>query len=72
MSPLLEIQNLRISFGPLQVVDGVSLSLKEGEFFALVGESGSGKTLTALSVTASFLLPQPLKAAKSFSKKRIS
>ncbi|MBI4436631.1 MAG: ABC transporter ATP-binding protein [Candidatus Omnitrophica bacterium] len=55
MGSLLEIQNLCISFGPFKAVDGVGLTLKEGEFFALVGESGSGKTLTALSVTR--LLP---------------
>jgi len=69
MSPLLEIQNLRISFGPLQVVDGVSLSLKEGEFFALVGESGSGKTLTALSVTRLLPPAATLESGKVFFQK---
>lgn len=70
MKPLLDIQDLRISFGKERVVDGVNLHLEEGEFFALVGESGSGKTLTALSVTR--LLPEAatLESGKIFFKGR--
>jgi microcin C transport system ATP-binding protein len=47
---LLDIRNLRVSFGPAMVVDDVSFSIAPGEKFALVGESGSGKTVTSLSV----------------------
>ena len=57
MNPLLEIQNLRISFGSVKAVNGVDLALQEGEFLALVGESGCGKSVTALSITR--LLPVP-------------
>ncbi|NDB76308.1 MAG: ATP-binding cassette domain-containing protein, partial [Verrucomicrobia bacterium] len=46
--PLLEIQNLRTSFhtrnGIVRAVDGVSLSLRQGEIVGLVGESGCGKS----------------------------
>jgi microcin C transport system ATP-binding protein len=48
--PLLQVENLRIRFGPSVVVDDVSFSIASGEKFALVGESGSGKTVTALAV----------------------
>jgi ABC-type dipeptide/oligopeptide/nickel transport system ATPase component len=52
--PLLEIQDLEISFpapgGWAPVVRGVSLAVGRGEMVGLVGESGSGKTLTALAV----------------------
>lgn len=51
MSPLLEINNLTISFdGAVNAVDGLSLSIREGQTLALVGESGSGKSVSALSV----------------------
>lgn len=45
---LLEIEDLSKSYvdasGPLQVLDGLSLSLDSGETLALTGESGSGKS----------------------------
>jgi len=49
-SPLLEVRDLCVNFGPSRVVDRVSFSVASGEKFALVGESGSGKSVTALSV----------------------
>jgi len=51
---LLEIEDLCTEFsarnGRIHAVDGVSLSIGEGEVVGIVGESGSGKTVTALSV----------------------
>jgi hypothetical protein len=48
--PLLDVQNLRISFAGKSVVHGIDFSIAPGEKLALVGESGSGKTVTALSL----------------------
>jgi microcin C transport system ATP-binding protein len=50
LPPLLEVKDLRVSFGGKEVVHGVDLSISPGEKLALVGESGSGKTVTALSL----------------------
>ena len=51
---LLEIENLNVSFGrpqaPLIAVEGVDLSLNEGEVVGVVGESGSGKSVSALAI----------------------
>lgn len=62
MSPeLLTIRNLSTYFfthdGVVKAVDGVSLSLNEGDTLGLVGESGCGKSVTALSILR--LIPQP-------------
>lgn len=47
---MLEICDLRIWFGPSEVVRGVSLTIERGEVLGLVGESGSGKSVTALAI----------------------
>lgn len=51
---LLEIKNLHINFGtkkgPLRIINGVDLSLNEGEVLSIVGESGCGKSVTAMSI----------------------
>jgi oligopeptide/dipeptide ABC transporter ATP-binding protein len=54
MAPLLSIEDLNVRYdsprGPVRAVDGLNLSLIEGETYALVGESGCGKTATAYSI----------------------
>ena len=56
MEPILELRNVCKSFGPHRVLDGVSLSIPHGSFFALLGPSGCGKT-TTLRLTAGFEVP---------------
>jgi len=49
----IEIENLHLSFGKTEVLSGVNLSIKPGEFFAFLGPSGSGKS-TLLRAIAGF------------------
>lgn len=42
--PLLRTEDLHKSFGSLQVLRGIDLSLRQGEKLAIIGPSGSGKT----------------------------
>jgi peptide/nickel transport system ATP-binding protein len=59
MGDLLEVSELRTDIrqrrGTVHAVDGVSLTLGEGQILGLVGESGSGKTMTGMSIVR--LLP---------------
>ena len=56
---LLEIRNLVVEFatiaGAFRAVDGIDISLDEGELLGVVGESGSGKSVTMLALMG--LLP---------------
>ena len=56
---LLEIRNLSVEFqtslGPFRAVDGIDITLEEGDLLGVVGESGSGKSVTMLALMG--LLP---------------
>ena len=51
---LLDIKNLRVEFGaekaPFTAVDGLDLTIDQGEVVGIVGESGSGKSVTSLAL----------------------
>ncbi|MFI8217391.1 dipeptide ABC transporter ATP-binding protein [Streptomyces sp. NPDC085932] len=44
---LVDVRDLRVDFGGLRAVDGLSFRLAQGAALALVGESGSGKSTVA-------------------------
>jgi putrescine transport system ATP-binding protein len=54
--PLLRIDTVVKKFGAFRAVDGLSLDIRAGEFFALLGPSGCGKT-TLLRMLAGFETP---------------
>lgn len=43
-TPLVEMRDIRVSFGGLHAVDGVTITLNPGEVVALVGGNGAGKS----------------------------
>ena len=45
-SPAIEVRGLRKSYGSLEAVRGIDLSVSSGECFALLGPNGAGKTTT--------------------------
>src|SRR5260221_7803438 len=51
---MLLIDNLEVALdadaGLVKAIDGLTLSIRRGETFALVGESGCGKSMTALAL----------------------
>ncbi len=49
-APLLQVRNLTIAIGGLDVVRDVSLALDDGKTLGLVGESGCGKSITMLAI----------------------
>ena len=51
-----EFERVSRVYGAVRAVDGVSLSIPDGEFFSLLGPSGSGKT-TCLRLIAGFEQP---------------
>ena len=56
MEVILDIQDVRKSFGSLQALDGVTLAVKEKEVHILIGPNGSGKT-TLINVVSGFYRP---------------
>ena len=48
---LLEVNGLKVAYGGIQAVKGVSFEVQEGELVSLIGANGAGKTTTLKAVT---------------------
>ncbi len=53
MNSVIEVSELRKSYGALSVVKGISLSINKGEIFAILGPNGAGKT-TSVEILEGF------------------
>jgi branched-chain amino acid transport system ATP-binding protein len=48
---LLEVTNLKVAYGGIQAVKGVSFEVRRGELVSLIGANGAGKTTTLKAIT---------------------
>lgn len=59
--PILSVEDLRVHFdsfdGTAEVIDGVDLTVDEGEVVAVVGETGCGKSVTMRSILGTLQQP---------------
>jgi branched-chain amino acid transport system ATP-binding protein len=53
---LLEVKDLKVSYGKIEAIKGISLNVKQGEIVTLVGANGAGKT-TLLKTISGILKP---------------
>lgn len=53
---LLDIKDLKVSYGKIEAIKGISLNVKQGEIVTLVGANGAGKT-TLLKTISGLLKP---------------
>ncbi|MFO1226587.1 ABC transporter ATP-binding protein [Roseateles sp.] len=52
MTPtLLKVSGLKVAYGGIQAVKGVSFEVREGELVSLIGANGAGKTTTLKAIT---------------------
>ena len=48
---LLKVDNLKVAYGGIQAVKGISLEVREGELVSLIGSNGAGKTTIMKAIT---------------------
>jgi branched-chain amino acid transport system ATP-binding protein len=48
---MLQVDGLRVAYGGIQAVKGVSFEVREGELVSLIGANGAGKTTTLKAIT---------------------
>ena len=51
MSALLEVRDLRVAYGHIEAVQGISFDVEAGEIRTLVGANGAGKSTTLLALS---------------------
>jgi branched-chain amino acid transport system ATP-binding protein len=48
---LLEIRDLRVKYGNVEVLHGINLAVNEGEIVAILGANGAGKSTTLMAIS---------------------
>ena len=48
---MLEIKDLKVSYGMIQAIKGISFEVNKGEVIALIGANGAGKTTILHTIT---------------------
>ncbi|MBL7226057.1 MAG: ABC transporter ATP-binding protein [Proteobacteria bacterium] len=48
---MLEVKGISVAYGDIQVLNGVTLHVKEGEIVTLIGSNGAGKTTTLNAIS---------------------
>lgn len=48
---MLLLENLHISYGPIEVIHGINIEVKKGEIVSLLGSNGAGKTTTLKAIS---------------------
>jgi branched-chain amino acid transport system ATP-binding protein len=61
MQPLLEVSNLSVRYDRAVIVNGVSLTINDGEMIGLVGPNGAGKSSTLRAIAGLVLLDAQVK-----------
>lgn len=51
MNDALKIKNLKVSYGSIEALKGIDISVKEGQIVALLGSNGAGKTTTLRKIS---------------------
>ncbi|WP_334666304.1 ABC transporter ATP-binding protein [Streptomyces cyaneofuscatus] len=68
MTALLEVEDLRVAYGKIEAVKGISFKVNEGEVVTLIGTNGAGKTTTLRTLSG---LIKPLTGQIKFNGKSL-
>ena len=68
MKMLLEVKNLTVKYGGAQVLNDISLNIKQGEIVTIIGNNGAGKTTTLKTISG---IKRPFTGAVLFQGKKI-
>jgi ABC-type branched-subunit amino acid transport system ATPase component len=60
---LLELDNVSLSYGRIQALHGISLTVGEGEVVALIGANGAGKSTTMRAIPSLVILKRFIPAS---------
>jgi branched-chain amino acid transport system ATP-binding protein len=55
VAPMLEVRQLKVSYGGIEAVKGVDMAVHPGELVSLIGSNGAGKTTTMKALTGLLL-----------------